>query len=321
MELSVIVTLLNEQDNIKPLLQNIYAALKGIRYEVILVDDGSTDGTVKQIKKYGSERVKLLIFKKNYGQTTALAAGIDHASGDYIVTLDGDLQNDPQDIPRMLEKLIAEDWDLVAGNRKNRKDGFIMRKLPSKIANSLIRKLSGVHISDYGCALKVFKRDVAKDLGLYGELHRFIPILARLNGARITEMDVMHHPRIHGTSKYGLGRTFKVVSDLILMLFYQKYFRRPIHLFGPIGIFSLLAGALINAYLLTLKIMGEDIWGRPILILGVVLLLMGIQFITFGLIAELIMRTYYESQKKKTYLVKDIFIGKKRSNEEAEALI
>ncbi len=321
MELSVIITLLNEEDNIQPLLENIYAALKGIKYEVILVDDGSTDATVDRIKQYGSENVKLLIFSKNYGQTTALAAGIDYSRGDYVVTMDGDLQNDPNDIPRMLEKLIAEGWDLVAGNRKNRKDGFILRKVPSRIANNLIRRLSGVYISDYGCALKVFKRDVAKELGLYGELHRFIPILAKLNGARITEMDVKHHPRIHGKSKYGLGRTFKVVSDLILMLFYQKYFRRPIHLFGPIGLFSLFAGGLINAYLLVLKIMGEDIWGRPILILGVLLLLMGIQFITFGLIAELIMRTYYESQNKKTYLIKDIFIGKKQGNEEAEALI
>jgi len=320
-ELSVIITLLNEEDNIQPLLENIYAALKGIKYEVILVDDGSTDATVDRIKQYGSENVKLLIFSKNYGQTTALAAGIDYSRGDYVVTMDGDLQNDPNDIPRMLEKLIAEGWDLVAGNRKNRKDGFILRKVPSRIANNLIRRLSGVYISDYGCALKVFKRDVAKELGLYGELHRFIPILAKLNGARITEMDVKHHPRIHGKSKYGLGRTFKVVSDLILMLFYQKYFRRPIHLFGPIGLFSLFAGGLINAYLLVLKIMGEDIWGRPILILGVLLLLMGIQFITFGLIAELIMRTYYESQNKKTYLIKDIFIGKKQGNEEAEALI
>lgn len=321
MKLSLVITLLNEQDNIQPLLSRVYEALDGMKYEVILVDDGSTDDTVKQIRQYANEHVNLIIFKKNYGQTTAMAAGIDYATGEYIITLDGDLQNDPQDIPAMVEKLVLGDWDLVAGNRKKRQDGFIWRKLPSKLANQMIRFLSGVHIADYGCTLKVFKKEVAKDLGLYGELHRFIPILAKLNGARITEMEVRHHPRIHGESKYGIGRTLKVISDLILMLFYQKYFRRPIHLFGGIGIISFTAGGLINSYLLLQKILGADIWGRPILILGVMLLLMGVQFITFGLIAELMMRVYYESQNKKTYLVKDVFVGKANSAQKAQAII
>jgi len=309
MTLSLVITLYNEEENIQPLLEKISEALEGFNYEVILVDDGSTDNTVKQIKQHADDHVRLVIFNKNYGQTTAIAAGIDHSSGDYIVTLDGDLQNDPSDIPMMLDKLITEEWDVVAGNRKNRKDGMLLRKVPSKMANALIRKLSGVYISDYGCTLKVFKKEVAKDLDLYGELHRFIPILAKLKGAKITQVDVKHHPRLYGTSKYGIGRTFKVVSDLILMLFYQKYFRRPIHLFGPLGLFTLLAGGLINGYLLVLKIMGQDIWGRPLLLLGVSLVLAGIQFITFGLIAELMMRIYYESQSKKTYTIKDIFIG------------
>lgn len=309
MKLSVVITLLNEEENIKPLLNRLRADLSGFDYEVILVDDGSTDGTVKEIKTHADEHVKLLIFNQNYGQTTAIAAGIDHAIGDYIITMDGDLQNDPSDIPMMLDKLISEDWDVVAGNRKNRRDGMLWRKVPSNIANRLIRKLSGVHIRDYGCTLKVFRKEIAHDLDLYGELHRFIPILAHLKGARIAQVDVKHHPRIHGTSKYGIGRTFRVASDLILMLFFQKFFRRPIHLFGPLGFITLGIGSIINFYLLILKMLGQDIWGRPILILGVSLLLAGIQFITFGLIAELVMRIYYESQHKKTYSIKHIFVG------------
>lgn len=310
MELSLVVTLYNEEDNIKPLLQKINDALGGIDYEVVLVDDGSTDSTVKRIKQESNQRVKLLIFNKNYGQTTALAAGIDHALGKFIVTMDGDLQNDPEDIPEMMAWLISGNWDVVAGNRKNRQDGLFIRKIPSKIANKIIRKLSGVHINDYGCTLKIFRKDIAKNLDLYGDLHRFIPILATLKGARITQVDVKHHPRIHGQSKYGLGRTFKVMSDLILLLFYQKYFRRPIHLFGPLGLAALFSGGIISFYLLVEKLLGNDIWGRPLLILGITLLLAGIQFITFGLIAELMMRIYYESQNKKTYSIKDIFIGR-----------
>jgi len=320
MKLSLVITLLNEEENIQPLLEKIYSSLTAYDYEVILVDDGSTDQTVDQIRKIGNEKVKTVIFNKNYGQTTAISAGIDYSNGDYIITLDGDLQNDPSDIPMMLDKLINEDWDVVAGNRKNRKDGMIWRRVPSRVANTLIRKLSGVYISDYGCTLKVFRRQIAKDLDLYGELHRFIPILAKLKGAKITEVVVKHHPRIHGSSKYGIGRTFKVVSDLILMLFYQKYFRRPIHLFGPLGILTLAAGSLINLYMLILKILGQDIWGRPLLILGVSLFLAGIQFVTFGLIAELMMRIYYESQSKKTYTVKDIVIGSKQKEKITKAI-
>lgn len=315
MELSVIITLLNEEDNIEPLFQNIRQALEGFQYELICIDDGSTDGTVQKIKSLADHRTKLISLYRNYGQTQAMAAGIDHAVGEYIVTMDGDLQNDPADIPAMLAKLRGEGWDVVAGNRKNRKDGVLWRKIPSKIANMMIRRLTGVYIQDYGCTLKIFTSEMAKRLGLYGELHRFIPILAVLQGGRITEMDVRHHPRVHGTSKYGIGRTFKVMSDLILMVFFQKYFRRPIHLFGPIGIISFGLGVVINLYLLALKILGEDIWGRPILLLGVGLVLAGIQFLTFGLIAELIMRTYYESQNKKTYDVREVFIGSNSARE------
>lgn len=312
MDLSLVITVYNEEDNIEPLLAKINESLASYQgtYEVILVDDGSTDSTVAKVKAYGDEHAKLVIFNKNYGQTTAMSAGIDYAEGEYIATLDGDLQNDPSDIPAMIDKLEKEDWDVVAGVRANRKDGMVLRKIPSGIANAMIRKLTGVHLHDYGCTLKLFKKDIAKNLGLYGELHRFIPVLAELQGARLTEMDVKHHPRIHGESKYGLGRTFKVLSDLLLMVFFQKYLQRPMHLFGTAGILTFLAGSFINLYLLVLKMMGEDIWGRPLLILGITLLLGGVQLITIGLIAELIVRTYFESQSKKTYRVKQVIVGR-----------
>ena len=307
--LSVVITVFNEEDNIQPLLQATYAALTGIDYEVILVEDGSTDRTVGEVKKYANTRTKLVIFNRNYGQTTALAAGIDQATGQYIATMDGDLQNDPTDLPGMLQTAIDEEWDVVAGRRANRKDGFVLRKIPSKIANWIIRNSTNVHLKDYGCTLRVYKADIAQNMGLYGELHRFIPVLAKQQGAKMTEVDVKHHPRIHGTSKYGLSRTFKVMADLILMLFFQKYFQRPIHLFGGLGLLAFLLGGVINVYLLVLKIMGEDIWGRPILILGFMLILAGIQLITTGIIAEIIVRTYFESQDKKTYRIKSLYTG------------
>jgi glycosyltransferase involved in cell wall biosynthesis len=307
--LSVVITVYNEEDNIQPLLEATYSALSGIDYEVILVEDGSTDRTVAEVKKYANTRTKLVIFNRNYGQTTALAAGIDQAKGQYIATMDGDLQNDPTDIPGMLQKAIDEEWDVVAGRRANRKDGFVLRKIPSKIANWIIRNSTNVHLKDYGCTLRVYKADIAQSMGLYGELHRFIPVLAKQQGAKMTEVDVKHHPRIHGTSKYGLSRTFKVMADLILMLFFQKYFQRPIHLFGGLGLLAFLLGGMINVYLLVLKIMGEDIWGRPILILGFMLILGGIQLITTGIISEIIVRTYFESQDKKTYRIKSLYTG------------
>ncbi len=307
--LSVVITVYNEEENIKPLLESTYSALADIDYEVILIEDGSTDGTVEEVKKYANGRTKLIIFTKNNGQTTALAAGIDMANGEYIATMDGDLQNDPTDIPVMLQKAIDEDWDVVAGRRAKRKDGFVLRKLPSKTANWVIRNTTKVYLNDYGCTLRVYKARIAQNMGLYGELHRFIPVLAKQQGAKMTEVDVKHHPRIHGVSKYGLSRTFKVMADLILMLFFQKYFQRPIHLFGGFGLLSLLVGVVINLYLLVIKILGEDIWGRPIMIVGFIMLLGGIQLITTGIIAEIIVRTYFESQNKKTYTIKSIYQG------------
>lgn len=300
---------MNEEANIAPLLAAIRASLGGLDYEVIFVDDGSTDRTISEIKTHADSRIHLVELRKNYGQSTAMTAGIDHSTGRYIALLDGDLQNDPSDIPSMLELLKAEDWDVVAGNRRNRKDGMFLRKIPSNIANAMIRRMTGVYIRDYGCTLKVFKREIAEELGLYGELHRFIPVLAKLQGARITQVDVKHHARLHGTSKYGINRTFKVMSDLILMVFLRKYMQKPMHLFGTVGFIGLGLGALINLYLLGLKIAGQDIGGKPLLILGLMLLLGGIQLITIGIVAEIGMRTYYESQNKKTYTVRRLFNG------------
>jgi len=308
-ELSVVITVLNERDNVEPLLTEIRQALSGIDYEVIFVDDGSGDGTQKKIREHADERNSLVELRKNYGQSTAMTAGIDHASGKYIALIDGDLQNDPSDIPSMLQKLKDEDWDVVAGNRANRKDGMFLRKVPSTIANAIIRRMTGVYIKDYGCTLKIFKREIAEDLGIYGELHRFIPVLAKLQGASITQVDVKHHARIHGTSKYGLGRTFKVMADLITMVFFRKYIQKPMHLFGTMGFISFGFGLLINIYLLILKIMGQDIWGKPILILGLILLIAGIQLITFGILAEINVRTYFEGTNRKTYQVRRIFNG------------
>lgn len=314
MKLSVVVSVYNEEDNVIPLCEKEYEALEGIDYELILVDDGSTDKTIENIKSVANDRTKLLIFNKNYGQSTAMQAGIDAAQGEYIVTMDGDLQNDPADIPSMMAKLEESGMDVVAGVRANRKDGFVLRKFPSKIANWIIRNTTDVRLSDYGCSLRIYRADIAKNLGLYGELHRFIPVLAKLQGAKMTEVDVRHHARIHGESKYGINRTFKVMADLILMIFFQKYFRRPMHLFGGVGIITLGLGFLIDLYLVIYKfVTGADIWGRPLLLLGSIMILAGLQFITVGIIAELMMRTYYESQNKTVYRLKETFVGQAKS--------
>lgn len=312
-ELSVVITVMNEEENIRPLLEAIRAALAGIDYEVILVDDGSTDKTKQQILDNADDRTVLVELRKNYGQSTAMTAGIDHSRGRYVALLDGDLQNDPTDIPAMLDLLKREDWDVVAGNRKNRKDGVFLRKIPSRIANALIRRMTGVYFKDYGCTLKLFKREIAEELGLYGELHRFIPVLAKLQGARITQVDVKHHARQFGKSKYGINRTFKVMSDLVLMVFQRKYMQKPMHLFGTIGFISLGLGMLINLYLLIVKLLGHDIWNRPLLILGLIFLLGGIQLITFGIIADINMRTYFESQNKKTYNVRRVYQSERKA--------
>jgi len=312
-ELSLVVPVMNEVENIEPMITAVSDALRNLDYELIFVDDGSSDGTPKEIIRCANDHVRLVELRKNYGQSTAMTAGIDHAKGKYIAMLDGDLQNDPSDIPMMLAKLKDEDWDVVAGNRANRKDGMVLRKIPSKIANAMIRRMTGVYIKDYGCTLKVFRREIAEDLGLYGELHRFIPVLAAMAGAKITQVDVKHHARRFGTSKYGLGRTFRVMADLVTMVFFRKYIQKPMHLFGTIGFISFGLGVLINLYLLVLKILGHDIWGKPLLILGLIFLLGGIQLITIGILAEINVRTYFESQNKKTYTIRRIFNGKQQA--------
>jgi glycosyltransferase involved in cell wall biosynthesis len=304
MFLSVVIPVMNEEGNIALLTSRIAEALAGIEHEVIFVDDGSSDRTVAEIEEFGSPATRVLVLNRNYGQTTAMAAGIDAAEGELIVMLDGDMQNDPLDIPQMIKCMEEGNWDVVAGIRAKRQDGFLLRKVPSKIANWLIRRSTGVHMKDYGCTLKLFRSDVAKSLGLYGELHRYIPVLASMYGARMTQMEVRHHSRHAGVSKYGLGRTFKVASDLMLMLFFQKYGQRPMHLFGGSGLALFLVGVLINLYLLAEKIMVGSIGGRPLLFVGVLLTFTGIQLITTGFMADLIMRTYYESQNKKPYNIK-----------------
>jgi glycosyltransferase involved in cell wall biosynthesis len=311
--LSVVVALYNEEDNIEPLFARLREALKGMEYELVMVDDGSKDKTIEKVKQHLGTDTKLVTLMKNYGQSAAMAAGIQAAEGEYIATMDGDLQNDPDDIPMMLKKLQDEEWDLVAGVRQKRQDGMLLRKIPSKIANALIRQSTKVRLHDYGCTLKVFDARIAKNLGLYGELHRFIPVLAALQGARMTEVPVKHHARIHGVSKYGIGRTSKVASDLVLMIFRLKYFQKPMHFFGPIGFLFLFSGIIINLYLLVLKIQGERIGDRPLLILGVILFLAGLLLLLFGIQTDIMMRTYYESQNKLPYQVRKIFSNQNKA--------
>lgn len=307
--LSIVIPVYNEAENISPLITRLENVLSDLEYEIILVDDGSTDQTRQEIRKLKSPRIVLVELKKNYGQSLALASGIDCASGDYIVTMDGDLQNDPEDILMMLDKAKSEEWDVVTGIRENRQDN-LLRTLPSRIANWIIRISTRLDIKDHGCALKVFNKETAKELNLYGEMHRYITLLAYLNGARITEVKVKHQPRRFGKSKYGLGRTTKVINDLILLLFQRKYLQKPIHLFGNIGLLSCLTGGLVLVYLLICKFgFGQDIGNRPLLILGILLMFVGVQFFTTGFIIDLQMRTYFESQHKRPYKIRKIFIG------------
>jgi glycosyltransferase involved in cell wall biosynthesis len=303
--LSIVIPVYNEEGNVGLLTDSIENGLRDYKYEIIYIDDYSTDNTKKEIKDLNNPNVVLIELKRNYGQSSALAAGIAYAKGDYIVTMDGDMQNDPADIPKMLELAKKEDWDLVTGVRQKRKDNFV-KTLPSKIANYIIRKSTKLHITDAGCALKVMTAETAKSLPLYGELHRFIALNAHIDGARITEVPVSHYARRFGVSKYGLGRTFKVINDLLLILFQRKYLQNPLYLFGNLGMIFFGIGVTINLYLLVVKLMGNDIGTRPLLFLGILLILVGIQFFTIGIVTDLLMRTYYESQNKTPYKVKTI---------------
>ncbi len=307
--LSIVVPLYNEQDNVVLLTEKIHESLEGYTYQIIYVDDFSTDATRKVVKEMQDDKVHLIELKKNYGQSLALAAGIDYAEGEFIITMDGDLQNDPSDIPQMLEYAIDEDYDLITGIRQKRKDSLV-KKIPSKIANFLVRKVTKLDIKDNGCALKVFSKDIAKGLNLYGEMHRFITLLAHLEGAQIKQVPVKHHARHSGVSKYGLERVFKVVADMMLLLFIRKYFQRPIHLFGIFGVLLVILGVGINIFLLIVKFgLGQDIGTRPLLIFGMLFILGGIQLFTIGIVMELLIRTYYESQQKRPYRIKKVSIG------------
>ena len=307
--LSIVVPLYNEEDNVALLTEKIHESLDGYAYEIIYIDDFSTDGTRKSVKALQDSKVHLIELKKNYGQSLALAAGLDYAKGEYIITMDGDLQNDPSDIPHMLAHAVEDDYDVVTGIRQKRKDSQV-KKIPSKIANFLVRRVTKLDIKDNGCALKVFTKDIAKDLNLYGEMHRFINLLAYLEGAQIKQVPVKHHARHAGVSKYGLERVFKVVADMMLLLFIRKYFQRPIHLFGIFGFLLILIGIFINIYLLFVKFyLGEDIGTRPLLIFGLMFILAGIQLFTIGIVMELLIRTYYESQNKRPYRIKKVTVG------------
>ncbi len=310
MDLSIVVPIYNEVENLRPLCQRVHAVLAPMdwSYELILIDDGSQDGSSELLAELHAEdeTLKVLRFRRNFGQTAALAAGFEYAQGDVIVSLDGDLQNDPIDIPRLLAKL-DEGYDLVNGWRVNRQDPFLHRRLPSQIANRMISLTTRVKLHDYGCTLKAFRREVAKGLKLYGEMHRFIPALAGDMGARIAELPVTHHARTHGSSKYGLTRTLWVVLDLLTVKFLSSYATRPSHLFGFLGLIAVLVGGGITTVLGIQRLLFDvQLANRPILLLGILLLVTGVQLVTTGLIAEMLARTYHESQEKPVYWIKDV---------------
>ncbi|MDJ0635893.1 MAG: glycosyltransferase family 2 protein [Xenococcaceae cyanobacterium MO_188.B29] len=310
LDLSIVVPVYNEAESLSPLIEAIANAVitTHLSYEIICVDDGSIDGSTKILMDLARQRsdLKAVILRRNYGQTPAMAAGFENAQAKAIITLDGDLQNDPQDIPLLLDKL-NEGYDLVSGWRKQRQDAAITRLLPSKIANWIIGKVTGVKLHDYGCSLKAYRAELVADMNLYGELHRFLPALAYIEGARITEIPVRHHPRRYGTSKYGLGRTIRVIMDLLTVFFMKKFLTKPMHVFGFWGLLSLVSGVIMGIYLTVVKlVMGQNIGDRPLLILSVLLILTGIELFSFGLLAELLMRTYHESQKRPIYRVREV---------------
>jgi glycosyltransferase involved in cell wall biosynthesis len=308
MTVTVVIPLYNEEENVEILNERLTETMKNIGsdYEIVYIDDGSTDGTLLLLEELQKkdDNVVVLSLRRNFGQTAAFAAGFDFARGDIVVTMDGDLQNDPTDIPKLLE--LTKDYDLVSGWRRKRQDSF-SRTFPSKMANWLISKVTGVRLHDYGCSLKAYRREVVKNLKLYGEMHRFIPAVASWYGVRIAEIETTHHPRLRGKSKYGISRTIKVLLDLVTVKFLQSFSTKPIQFFGPLGIFFGLAGIMISLYLTAAKLFrGIDIGGRPLLLLGALLIIVGIQFIGMGLLGEMIVRVYHESQKKPIYTLKKI---------------
>ncbi len=311
-ELSIVVPLYNEAESLPPLVKQLLAALRPLErsFELVLVDDGSSDDTAAVLRHLAAQTPELVavLLRRNYGQTPAMSAGFDASRGALIVTLDGDLQNDPADIPLLLERL-EQGYDLVSGWRHQRQDPAMSRKLPSRVANRLIARVTGVRLHDYGCSLKAYRRELVEDMNLYGELHRFLPALAFIEGARISEVKVNHRARSFGSSKYGIDRTFRVLMDLLTVWFMKRFLTRPMYVFGFGGLLSVALGLVLSLYLLGLKLQGFDIGSRPLLLVAVLALICGVQLFCFGLLAELQMRTYHESQGRPIYRVRETLRG------------
>ncbi|MBO8232697.1 glycosyltransferase [Prochlorococcus marinus str. MU1402] len=307
--ISIIVPVFNESESIALLLDEVINVMSFYKFnfELIVVNDGSKDNT-QQVLKQLTLKIKelsVISLRKNYGQTAAMSAGFDNSKGDIVITLDGDLQNDPNDIPKLISE-INNGYDLICGWRFNRKDKLINRKIPSKIANKLIALVTGLKLHDYGCSLKAFKREIIDDIKLYGELHRFLPVLANIEGARIKEIKVNHRRRQYGSSKYGIDRTFRVLMDLLTVWFMTKFLTRPMYGFGFVGIISIFISLLMSSYLIVLKLIGEDIGNRPLLMFALILGIAGVQLFSFGLLSELLIRTYHESQSRPIYRIRSI---------------
>lgn len=316
--ISIVVPIYNEVESLPRLIAAIDTNMAdlGLTYELICVDDGSSDGSTELLKQQAkiNPHLKAILLRRNYGQTAAMAAGFKYSQGQVIITLDGDLQNDPQDIALLLREL-GKGYDVVSGWRKNRQDDKLSRLLPSRIANWLISKMTGVQLHDYGCSLKAYRTELIADMNLYGELHRFLPALAFIEGAKITEIPVNHHARRFGQSKYGLDRTFRVVMDLLTISFIKKFLTRPMHVFGLLGISAFGVGIVVGAYLSFIRlVLGQEIADRPLLTLAVLMTLTGIQLFCFGLLAELSMRTYHESQDRPIYRVREVIESNGKSN-------
>ncbi len=315
LDVSIVVPMYNEQENAAACYEDVTRAMAdaGLAYELIFVDDGSTDGTLESLRQAagGDPRVRIVQLRRNFGQAAALEAGFDLARADVVVPMDGDLQNDPRDIPRLLARLEeGEGYDVVSGWRRNRQDS-LRRRIPSRIANWLISRITGVHLHDYGCMLKAYRRSVLRDVRLYGEMHRFIPAFFHWVGGKVTEEVVNHRPRTAGRSKYGLERAFRVLLDLVTVRFMMKYLTKPLYFFGKVGLLTFLAAFAVLGVVLVQKFgYGGDMTGNPLLYLSVALLLIGVQFLLMGLIMEVLTRTYHESQGRRTYAIRSIFSGR-----------
>jgi glycosyltransferase involved in cell wall biosynthesis len=323
LDISVVVPVLNEEESLPLLYERLTEVLasSGYSYEIIIVDDGSTDSSYDVLRELQAQdgHLRVVRFRRNYGQTAAFAAGFDRAQGDVVITIDADLQNDPADIPELMAKM-AEGYDVVSGWRKDRQDRFLDRRLPSIVANRLIGWATGVRIHDYGCSLKAYRRDVLAEVQLYGELHRFLPALAYAVGARVVEIPVRHHARRYGKAKYGLSRTLRVFLDILAVRFLMSYSTRPIHIFGLLGMLSFFIGGLLLSYLAVVRLfLQQPIADRPLLLLGILLTMLGVQLVTSGLLAELVIRTYYESQGKSIYIVREE-LGEPRTGAEESGM-